>query len=298
MRYPFIEQHRSVYSIAALCRAMRVSRSGYYAWRSRKPGPRAAENAELTTRIAHIFLKSRRTYGSPRVYTALREAGVRCGVHRVARLMRQAGLAARKQRHRPSAPGKTSREPVAPNRLGRAFYARELNEKWAADITQIWTRAGWLYLAVVMDLASRRVVGWAMQRTPEASLATRALTMALRSRRPAAGLLCHSDQGSQYASGAYQALLAKWKVRGSMSRKGDCYDNAVVESFFATLKRECVQGEIYASRTIARSALFAYIEGWYNQERLHSTLGYQSPASYEEYLKSKAATETTVLTAS
>lgn len=298
MRYPFIERHRSTYSIASLCRAMQVSRSGYYAWRRRSPSPRAEANAVLTTRIAHVFLTSRRTYGSPRIYAALRQAGVRCGVHRVARLMREAGLAARPRRRRAhGAAPKTSRAPVAPNRLSRAFWARHLNEKWAADITHIWTRSGWLYLAVVLDLASRRVVGWAMEQTPDAALATRALTMALRLRRPAAGLLCHSDQGSQYASKAYQTVLAQWKLRGSMSRKGDCYDNAVVESFFATLKRECVQGQTYASVNAARGALFAYIEGWYNRERLHSALGYQSPASYEANLQSVVKIRAKVLVA-
>jgi len=294
MRYSFIAQHRSVYSIAAMCRALQVSRSGYYAWRSRGASPRATESAELTTRIARMFVTSRRTYGSPRIHRALRQAGVRCGVNRVARLMRLSGLAATPKRRRGSAAQAQDRGPVAPNRLSRAFCARQLNEKWAADITHIWTRSGWLYLAVVLDLASRRVVGWAMERRPDASLPVKALTMALRARRPAAGLLCHSDQGSQYASRTYQEVLAAWKICGSMSRKGDCYDNAVVESFFATLKRECVQGHTYENLGVARQALFAYIEGWYNRERLHSSLGYESPVAYETKLQSAVETQANV----
>lgn len=289
MKYACVARHRSEYPVRLMCRVLDVAPSGFYAWRTRTaPCARAIadERLMLNVRVAHE--RSDGTYGAPRVHRELRDAGLRVGKKRVARLMRQDGLVGRPRPRRGVATtDSTHEDPVAPNRLDRQFDVegvRELNRVWVSDITYIPTRQGWLYLAIVLDLASRRCVGWALRTTLETELALSALQMALVTRAPAPGLLHHSDRGSQYACGDYQALLAAHGVVPSMSRKGDCWDNAVAESFFATLERELIAPNDWHTRDEARRAIFRYIETWYNRERRHSTLGYVSPSRYEEQI--------------
>lgn len=267
-----------------MCRALSVSRSGYYAWKSRAPSARALQDQRLRLAVRAIHRQSHQRYGSPRVHAELRAQGTRCGRKRIERLMREDGLAARPRRAWRSTTGSSHAEPCAPNLLGRVFRAAEPDTVWLSDLTYVPTREGWLYLAVVLDLASRAVVGWAMQGTLEASLTLDALTMALERRHPAAGLIHHSDRGVQYACGAYQALLAKHQMHASMSRKGDCWDNAVAESFFATLEWELIERSDWHTHREARSALFEYLEVWYNRQRRHSSLGYQTPAECQARL--------------
>ena len=264
-----------------MCRALRVSPSGYYAWRGRQESRRSREDRALLAQITEVFDRSKGRYGSPRVHRALRDRGARCSRKRIARLMRQHGLQARRAQRSATTTDSAHARPVAENVLDRQFEADVPNARWATDVTYVWTREGWLYLAVVLDLFSRRVVGWSMRETLHRALVIDALEMALAARRPVAGLLCHSDRGSQYASGEYQQVLERSGCTGSMSRRGNCWDNAVVESFFATLKCELVHGERFETRAEARQALFAFIEVWYNRERLHSSLGYVSPATFE-----------------
>ena len=258
-----------------------ITPSAYYAWRSRQESRRERENARLLVHIRSVHQESRRTYGSPRVHRELRRRGIEAGRHRVARLMRLGGICPRQVRRFRATTDSRHRLAVAENRLERRFDVDRPNAVWAADITYIWTKEGWLYLAVVLDLFSRRIVGWSMQKTLERSLVLHAMYMALRSRQPGPGLLHHSDRGSQYASGDYQALLAEQGMLCSMSRKGDCWDNAPVESFFSTLKRELVHHRHYVTRAEARQDIFRYIEIWYNRKRQHSSLGYLSPCEYE-----------------
>jgi putative transposase len=264
-----------------MCWILDVSVSGYYAWKKRPLCARKREDGELTKRITHAFTTHRRVYGSPRIQVELRAEGIRCGRNRIARLMRQAQLCARprpaQRRTTHSDPTATAR--VAPNVLNREFSAPAANVKWVADVTYIPTRQGWLYLAVVLDLYSRMVVGWAMAASDDAHLVKEALHMAFKRRHPQADLLHHSDQGSEYTSDAYLALLKSWGIQLSMSRTGNCYDNAVMERFFGTLKRECPMD--FATRQQARSAIFDYIESFYNRVRRHSTLGYLSPLDFE-----------------
>ena len=282
-KYQFIRDQASQYAVAILCRVLGVSRSGYYAWRTRPASRRSHENVALVTHIRAIHARSRRTYGSPRVHAELRAQGVRCSAKRVARLMQRTDIRACRPRRAHRTTDSHHTLPVADNVLNRAFTAHAPNSKWAADITYIGTREGWLYLAVVMDLFSRRIIGWSMQSTLACSLVLDALRMALLQRQPMESVLHHSDRGSQYASGDYQALLAAGNVWCSMSRKGDCYDNAPVERFFGTLKTELVYQQHYATRAEARSAVFEYIERFYNRQRRHSALGYLSPAEYEAH---------------
>ncbi len=270
-----------------MCRALQVSRSGFYDWTKREPSERTAQEQRLRLEIRSIHRRSRHTYGSPRVHQERRRRGIGCSRKRVERLMRQEGMGAKKKRRFRITTDSNHSHAVAPNLLRRRFAVEEtggVDRVWAGDITYVPTREGWLYLAVLLDLASRRVVGWAMRQTLESALATDALRMALGSRGPARALLHHSDRGVQYASGEYQALLQRHGMIGSMSRRGDGYDNAVVESFFATLERELIQQSDWHTREEARRAIFEYIEVWYNRERLHSSLGYRSPAGYEEQL--------------
>lgn len=267
--------------MSTMCRVLDVSISGYYAWTKRPPCARRREDGELTQRLVQAFHNHHGVYGSPRLVAELRAEGIRCGRRRVMRLMRQAHLCARphSKRRGTTHPDAKALGRVAPNLLNREFGAQAPNQKWAADITAIPTREGWLYLAVVLDLFSRLVVGWAMATTQNEQLVEQALRMALGRRHPQAELLHHSDQGSEYTSDAYLAILASWGIQVSMSRVGNCYDNAVVERFFGTLKRECPMD--FATRQQARSAVFAYIEGYYNPVRRHSTLGYVSPVEFE-----------------
>ena len=274
-----------------MCRVLELAPAGYYAWCKRTaPCARAIadERLLLTIRVSHRA--SDGTYGAPRVLRDVREAGFCVGQKRVARLMRRERLVGRRPRTFVRTTDSNHVHPTAPNRLARAFEVNgvatggALNRVWVSDITYVPTHQGWLYLAVVLDLASRRVVGWAMRNSLEAELALSAARMALAARQPSAGLLHHSDRGVQYASDAYRALLAAHGVEVSMSRRGDCWDNAVAESFFATLERELIARRTWHTRAEARHAIFTYIETWYNRRRRHSTLGYVSPVTYEEQL--------------
>jgi putative transposase len=293
MKYAAIEVHRAQFSVRLMCRVLGVSRAGFYASGKRAVSGRVKRDEELRTQIRAVHQASRRTYGSPRVHAELHAQGERCGRKRVARLMRQEGLRVKvRRRFRPTTTDSKHTHRVAPNTLDRRFAVTDVaatNRVWAGDITYVPTREGWLYLAVILDLASRRVVGWSMQRTLAAELALAALHMALEARNPGHGLLHHSDRGVQYAALDYQNLLARHQIRPSMSRRANCYDNAVVESFFATLEWELIQRSDWATRDAARLAIFEYIECWYNPKRRHSSLGYLSPAEYERKLLSQAA---------
>lgn len=265
-----------------MCRLLEVSTSGYYAWRTRPESRRMRENRCLLVKIKAIFSESDETYGSPRVYRDLRALGQSCSENRVARIMRVHGLRAKQARRFRVTTDSEHEYPLAENLLERQFEVTVPNARWAADITYVWTREGWLYLAMVMDLFSRRIVGWSMQASLARQLVIDAMQMALGQRRPPGGLLHHSDRGCQYASGEYRQLLTNAGCMCSMSRRGNCWDNAPVESFFSTLKRERVHHRQYRTREEARQDLFHYIECWYNRKRRHSSLGYLSPAAYEE----------------
>ena len=265
-----------------MCELLGVSRSGYYAWTQRRPSARAQANTQLVDRIRQLHASSRGRYGSPRIHAQLRRAGVRCGHNRVARLMRQQRLVAHQWRsHRRHAAPVTGRQ-LAENLVQQHFTVAHPNCVWVADISCVWTGSGWLYLAIVLDLYSRRVVGWAMSGRMTEQVVVDALQMAWRRRQPTRTLIHHSDQGSQYAGERFQAQLSLQGMRCSMSRRGNCYDNAVAESFFKTLKTELITGRRFPTRDEARAAVFEYIEMFYNRQRLHSTLGYRSPVEFEE----------------
>lgn len=282
MKFAFIAKHRQVWPTRTMCRMLNVSTSGFYEWYGRPPSARALENAKLLMRIRESHALSGGTYGSPRVHQDLRVAGEQCSENRVARLMRTADIRANpKPRRKPGDTGVRPEHSIAPNVLERDFTAPGPNQKWVADFTYIWTGEGWLFLAVVLDLFSRRVVGWSMQPSMTAQLVLDALMMALWRRNKPSELLVHSDQGSQYTSEDFQRLLAAEGITCSMSRRGDCWDNAAVESFFASLKKERVHRNIYATRDDARADIFDYIEGFYNSRRRHSTLGQISPMEFE-----------------
>jgi|ERR1035437_1717176 transposase InsO family protein len=284
MRYTFIEEYRVEFAVVTMCRVLMVSKAGYYAWRTRPRSARAVENAQLVVAIRVVHAESDRTYGSPRMQQELEAQGHPCSENRVARLMRADGLRVKTKRRFRVTTQSDHAAPVAPNTLDRQFAVEQIDgvdHVWVSDITYLWTREGWLYLAIVLDLGSRRVVGWAMRHTLEQELALDALRMALTHRQPGAGLLHHSDRGVQYACDDYQALLDANTVTGSMSRKGNCWDNAVAESFFATLKTELVADADWPTREHARAAIFRYIEMWYNPRRRHSSLGYLSPMEFE-----------------
>lgn len=281
MRYRAIQEHDRRYPIRLMCRALAVSPAGYYAWRDRPESRRSMQNRTLLSAIRVIHRESRETYGSPSIWDALSKQGHDVGKHRVARLMRQAGLRAKTVRKWRATTQSNHRLPVAENTLNRQFAVAQPNRVWAGDITYVWTAEGWLYLAVILDLYSRAVIGWAMGQRLTEELAEHALLMALTTRQPVAGLLHHSDRGSQYAAGTYQQVLTRHGLTPSMSRKGNCWDNACVESFFGTLKRELVYHRHYATRNEAQQDIFEYIEVFYNRKRRHSTLGYDSPAEFE-----------------
>lgn len=281
MIYTFMAAHAGEFRIERMCRVLGVGRSGYYAWRSRPASQQARANEALLVQIQAEYETSRATYGSPRIHVALQRQGVRCSRKRIARLMQLHQIRARaKKKRRPVTTQREAGTMPAPNLLNQEFSASVPNQKWVSDITYIETAEGWLYLAVVLDLFSRRIVGWAMADHMEASLVEAAWNMALAQRHPQTGLLHHSDQGRQYTSTTYQSALAASHCQVSMSRVGNCYDNAAMESFFATLKTECAT-QPFATRTQARSAIFEYIEAWYNRQRLHSSLGYLSPTEFE-----------------
>jgi putative transposase len=289
VRFKWIDQHRQAYDVSQLCEQLQVSRAGYYAWRTRPQSVRRTRRLTLIQEIKTVYLASRQTYGSPRVHAEL--AGRRVGVclNTVSKLMREEGLnVVKRKKFVPQTTDSTHPHPIAPNRLDRDFASPAPDRKWASDLTYLWTDQGWLFLAVVIDLYSRKVVGWSLADHMRGELTRDALTMALRrrgvgrsvekERRP---LMHHSDRGVQYACGAYRALLAERGIEPSMSRKGDCWDNAATESFFATLKKECVYRQAYATRAAARQSVFEWIEVFYNRQRRHSSLGYLSPEVFE-----------------
>jgi putative transposase len=282
MKYQFIEQHKQEFPIVVMCHVLEVSESGLYAWRKRPVCQRKREDAQLSSHIRQIFVSHRKVYGSPRIHAQLADQGYRCSRKRIARLMRENGITASRKRRRVVTTNSRHENPVAPNLLQRDFTAQAPNRKWATDITYIPTAQGWLYVAVVLDLYSRLVVGWSMAAHCDEELVENALCMALARRRPSPGLLHHSDRGSQYCSRAYQHLLEQSGMIVSMSRKGNCWDNAAMESFFGSLKEECVGNTLYRSHEEARLALFTYLEIFYNRLRRHSTLGNVSPLIYEQ----------------
>jgi len=291
VKYACITRHRGEYPVRLMCRVLEVGHAGYYAWRHRAPSAHAIADERLLLNVRVAYRVSDGTYGAPRVHRELRAEGIRVGKKRVARLMHEHGLVGcGPRRLGVHTTDSNHAHPIAPNLLARQFGVstahgvRAVNQVWVSDITYVPTRAGWVYLAVVLDLASRRVVGWAMRETLAAELALSALHMALAARQPPPGLIHHSDRGVQYACGEYRATLDAHGIQASMSRRGDCWDNAVAESFFATLEAELIARSDWDTRSEARQAIFGYIETWYNQKRRHSTLGYVSPARYEMQL--------------
>jgi transposase InsO family protein len=289
MKFAFISQERVAFPVTALCRVLAVSPSGYYAGCGRPKSSRARRDEELAERVAAAHAASKRRYGSPRVHAELKAAGERVGRKRVARLMREKKLAARTRRRFRATTDSRHSFPVAPNVLERDFTATAPNEAWVTDITFLWTRQGWLYLAVILDLFSRRVVGWATSENVDRHLALAALDRALALRRPRTGLVHHSDRGSTYASTDYRKALEDRGIECSMSRTGDCWDNAVAESFFASLKRELEEIDDLESRAQATALVDEYIDGFYNVQRRHSAIDYKSPIEFELIQSAKEA---------
>jgi transposase InsO family protein len=265
-----------------MCHVLEVSENGYYNWRKRGKSQRKQDDEQLTERIKDAYDDNRGVYGSPRIHAELKEQGIHCGRKRIARLMREKGISAGRKRQKARTTDSSHDSPIAPNLLKRDFTADAPNKKWLTDMTFIATREGWLYLAGVLDAYSRKLIGWAMGKEHDAELVKEALRMALIQRQPGAGLVHHSDRGSEYASKSYQGLLHQHNIQISMSRKGDCYDNAPMESFWGTLKEEGVGKVIFQSRKEAKTAIFDYIEVFYNRKRRHSSLGYLSPVDFEK----------------
>lgn len=282
MKFAWINAHRRRLNVDLMCQVLQVSRSGYYAWRDRPTSARSTRRQTVMEQIREVYDDSRGTYGSPRVTVELKGQGVSVSENTVARYMRSAGIRVRPRRSFvPRTTDSAHPHPIASNVLDRDFDASAPDAKWACDLTYIWTDEGWLYLSVVLDLFSRRVVGWSMTDHLRSEAVAEALSMALKGRRPGAGLLHHSDRGVQYACGAYRELLNEHGIQRSMSRSGNCYDNAAVESFFGTLKTELVHRTRYATRDEARASVFEWIECWYNRKRRHSSLNYLSPEAFE-----------------
>lgn len=271
-----------MYPITLLCQALEVSESGYYAWMHREVSQHAREDARLAAEIQQIFLEHRQVYGSPRIHAALKARGVQTSRKRVLRLMQQLGISAQVKRSRKPTTKSDPRARFAPNTLNREFEAEQPNTRWVTDTKAVETAEGWLYLAAIVDLFSRMVVGWAMAATEDAALVELALRMAVARRHPDAGLLHHSDRGTEFTSERYQTALRELGIEVSMSRTGNCWDNAAMESFFATLAKECTNRRRFQTRQEARSAIFEYIECFYNPVRLHSTLEYSSPVNFEQ----------------
>lgn len=285
MRCAFVQAQRDRYPVGELCRGLGLRPGTYHAWRSRPPSRRSIKDAMLLREIERIHKETEGAYGSPRMHDDLQDLGWRVGRKRIARLMRTHGIRA-KQFRRPRRGGSRKASYLAPNLLRRRFTVESLDTVWVADITQVWTREGWLYLGAVMDLCSRRIVGWKTSDRPKAALVIEAMCMALEQRLPGAGMMHHSDQGPQYGSIAFQRLLKRNGLRCSMSYRGTCADNAVAESFFSSLKRERPHNAGYATREEAHRDIFDYIEVFYNRRRRHSTLGRISPAEFERRMKS------------
>lgn len=282
MTFAFIESHQQDWPVRVMCDALEVSPAGYYAWLRRPPSFQEERREALLVLIQGLHAQAKQCYGSPRVHAALAARGEACSVNTVAKLMRDNGIRAKSARKFRCTTDSNHPLPVADNLLDRQFDPEGPNESWVADITYISTRTGWLYLAIVEDLYSRRVVGWSMAEHMESRLVVDALEMAVQRRLPGEGLVAHSDRGSQYASDHYQRLLGKHGIACSMSGVGQCWDNAPAESFFASLKKELTHHEDYQTRAEARTSIFEYIEVFYNQQRLHSSLGYVTPAAYEQ----------------
>jgi len=282
VKYAFIDAHRDQYRVLRMCRAMHVSRSGYYSWRTRRPSKRARQNQFLARQIQLEHRATRQAYGAVKMCEHLNQLGFRCGKHRVDRLRREYGIETRRQARFRAKYAATNTVPPAPRLLRAPFQAESANEVWVGDISFIPTRQGWLHLAVLLDLYSRHIVGWAMTDRPNTDLVLAALQMAMARRAPQPGLIHHTDQGVQYGNARYREALRKYALVPSMSRRGNCYDNAVAESFFSTLKNELVYDQDFITRDQARSEIFEYIEVFYNRNRLHQSLGYQSPSDYEK----------------
>ena len=282
MKYRFIEEHRSLWPVRLMCQVLQVSPGGYYTWRDRPASAQQQRRQALKTEIEAIHQEFKERYGSPRIHEELLARGQNCCVNTVAKLMRQHGIAAKTKRKFRCTTDSNHDLPVADNILDRQFEPVAVNQVWVADITYIPTGEGWLYLAAVEDLYSRQIVGWSMSERMTSRLVVDALEMAVSRRLPGEGLVTHSDRGSQYASDHYQRLLERHGIICSMSRRGDCWDNAPMESFFATLKKELVHHENYQTRAEARASVFEYIEVFYNRVRRHSALGYLSPVEYEQ----------------
>ena len=282
MKYAWIQNQRDRFPVSVMCRVLKVSTSGFYAWQTRCPSQRQNRREKIAAAAEAAYYKSHRVYGYRKVHDDLQEQRIACCRETVRNIMREKGLFSRTKRKFVVTTDSDHTQPTAENVLDRNFEATAPNQKWSADITYIPTREGWLYLAVVMDLFSRRIVGWSMSASLHAGIVLAALRMALARRRPEPGLLHHSDRGSQYASGDFQRLLTDHGITCSMSRRGDCFDNAPTESFFGKLKTEWTGGEDYATRTEALQHIFTYIEMFYNQQRKHAALGYQSPAAFEQ----------------
>jgi putative transposase len=280
--FAFIASHQGDWPVRVLCETLEVSSAGYYAWLRRPPSFQEQRRAALLVLIQSVHAEAKQRYGSPRVHAALNARGEACSVNTVAKLMRDNDLRAKSARKFRCTTDSNHPLPVAANLLDRQFDPEGPNESWVADITYIPTREGWLYLALVEDLYSRKVVGWSMADNMESRLVVDALEMAVQRRLPGEGLVAHSDRGSQYASDHYQRLLGKHGIACSMSGVGQCWDNAPAESFFASLKKELTNHEDYQTRAEARASIFEYIEVFYNQQRLHSSLGYVTPAAYEQ----------------
>ena len=282
MKYDFMRRHADQFSLTGMCRALSVSRSGYYAWHHREPSTRQREDLALAGHVRRIHAASREAYGARKVWKALVAEGIPCGRHRVARVRREHGIEARRRRRFKVTHYARRHKRTAPDLVRRQFHVDRPNQCWVGDVTFIGTRAGWLYLAVLIDLCSRKVVGWALSDRNDEPLVSAALRMAITHRQPPAGLIHHTDRGVLYSSGNYRRLMAAHGLVASMSRHGDCYDNACAESFFSTLKNELTHGQAFATREAARIAIVSYIEGFYNRRRLHQTLGYRTPASVDD----------------
>ena len=282
MRYRFIDAHQRAWPVSLMCRVLSVSRSGYYYWIGREPSARAQVNRELDRRIREIFAQHRQRYGAPRITAALHDEGIECSENRVARRMQVLGLKGIQAKKFKVTTDSNHSKPVAADLIEQDFTATAPNQKWSSDITYVWTDAGWLYLAVVMDLYSRAIVGWSMSRRMTQQLVCDALTMALFRRRFPKGTIIHSDRGSQYCSKRYQRLINNNGLRCSMGRRANCYDNAVTESFFHTLKVELIHRERYRTRHMAKSRIFEYIETYYNRQRKHSAIGHRIPMLFEK----------------
>lgn len=285
MKYAWIAQQTSEHSVRALCRALGVSSSGFYDWRRRAPSNRAIENARLALTILCVHREFREAYGTERLWRELRDRGEHCGRHRVARLRRRHGVTTKRRRRYLRARAPYQFEPPAPNLLRWPFHSPAPDRTWVTDITYVPTRQGWLYLAVILDLFARRVIGWAMSNRQDQELASSALMMAIEQRRPPRGLIHHSDRGSLYTSKAYRKTLESHGITASMSRVGMPYDNAAAESFFSSLKNELTHHEQFATIDEARRKLFDYIEVFYNRQRKHQALGYRSPVEFERLMK-------------